>query len=226
MTGARDLILGRVRESLGRAGATGEDAARRERVATRLREHPKGVVPEPADGKDAVIGQFMAKAQAAGATVEKVKRDDIARAVSAFLRSHNLPQQLRLGADRRLKRIAWQTRGAPERRAGPSDGNDLAGLSYAFAGAGETGTLVLFSGADNPTTVNFLPENHIVLVDAKDIAFDYETVWSKLRRKTGAGTMPRTVNLITGPSRSADIEQTLIMGAHGPVRLHVIVVTN
>lgn len=195
-------------------------------VATRLREHPKGVVPEPADGKDAVIGQFMAKAQAAGATVEKVKRDDIARAVSAFLRSHNLPQQLRMGADRRLKRIAWQTRGAPERRAGPSDGNDLAGLSYAFAGAGETGTLVLFSGADNPTTVNFLPENHIVLVDAKDIAFDYETVWSKLRRKTGAGTMPRTVNLITGPSRSADIEQTLIMGAHGPVRLHVIVVTN
>ena len=40
----------------------------------------------------------------------------------------------------------------------------------------------------------------------------------------GKGQMPRTVNWITGPSRSADIEQTLLLGAHGPQRLHVIVV--
>ena len=89
----------------------------------------------------------------------------------------------------------------------------------------ETGTLVLTSGPDNPTTLNFLPDTHIVVVDAKDIAGDYETVWhARCARHYGEGALPRTVNLITGPSRSADIEQTLILGAHGPRRLHVMVV--
>ena len=62
------------------------------------------------------------------------------------------------------------------------------------------------------------------MVEAKDIAGDYETLWRRLREKFGDGLMPRAVNLITGPSRSADIKQTLILGAHGPRRLHVMVV--
>jgi len=99
----------------------------------------------------------------------------------------------------------------------------LSSVSRAFAGVAETGTLVLTSGADNPTSLNFLPDNHIVVIDAKDVAGDYEAVWPRLREKFG-DLMPRVVNLITGPSRSADIEQTLILGAHGPRRLHVIVV--
>ena len=228
---ARDAILGRIRKNLDKDGsAAGKtDKARRAQVEKRLSEHPKGVVPALPDnpkGSNRVVARFVEKAQASGASVETVKRGDIARAVSGFLRSHNLPQQVRMGKDRRLARIEWQKRGAPQLLTGPSDGTDLAGLSYAQAAAGESGTLVLTSGPDNPTTINFLPENHIVLVDAGDIAFDYEAIWPKLRRKTGAGKMPRAVNLITGPSRSADIEQTLIMGAHGPVRLHVIVVTD
>ena len=94
----------------------------------------------------------------------------------------------------------------------------------AFGAAAESGTLMLVSGADNPTTLNFLPDTHIVVIDAKDVAGDYETLWRRLREKFGDGVMPRTVNFITGPSRSADIEQTLILGAHGPRRLHVMVV--
>ena len=88
----------------------------------------------------------------------------------------------------------------------------------------ETGTLILVSGAENPTTLNFLPDNHIVVVNAKDIAGDYETVWQNLRRAYGKGQMPRTVNMVTGPSRSGDIEQTILLGAHGPRSLHIIVV--
>ena len=230
---ARNDILARIRSSLGvsteksgkdeTAGATGR-TARQKAVANRLKNHPRGVVPEPIGKKPKAVRQFIEKAQASGASVERVQADKVAQAVSTFLRNHNLAQQLRMGNDRRLGRIEWQKRGAPEILTGPSDGKDETGLSHAFAGAAETGTLVLLSGSDNPTTINFLPENHIVLVDEKDIAFDYETIWTKLRRKAGAGNMPRTVNLITGPSRSADIEQTLIMGAHGPVRLHIIVV--
>jgi len=97
-------------------------------------------------------------------------------------------------------------------------------LSKAFGAVAETGTLVLTSGADNPTTLNFLPENHIVVLDARDIAGDFEAVLRRLRAKFGPGVLPRVVNFITGPSRSADIEQTLILGAHGPRRLHVIVI--
>ena len=96
--------------------------------------------------------------------------------------------------------------------------------SHAFAGVAETGTLVLLSGPDNPTTLNFLPDTHIVMLSADDVAGDYETVWRRLRERYGPGALPRTVNLITGPSRSADIEQTLILGAHGPRALHILVV--
>jgi L-lactate dehydrogenase complex protein LldG len=108
--------------------------------------------------------------------------------------------------------------------SGASDGQQLASVSHAFGAVAETGTVVLTSGADNPTTLNFLPDNHIVVVNVNDVAADFETIFAQLRRSFGDGQLPRVVNLITGPSRSADIEQTLILGAHGPRRLHVIVV--
>jgi L-lactate dehydrogenase complex protein LldG len=133
-----------------------------------------------------------------------------------------LPQAIRSGSDPRLAKIAWPN-GGPQIVHGPSDGRDLSGLSHAFAGVSETGTLLLLSGTDNPTTVNFLPENHIVVIEASQIEANYEAAFARLR-KQAKGRMPRTVNMVTGPSRSADIEQTLILGAHGPVRLHIVVV--
>ena len=80
------------------------------------------------------------------------------------------------------------------------------------------------SGADNPTTLNFLPDNHIIVLDAADLETAMESVWPRLRARYGDGELPRVVNLITGPSRSADIEQTLLLGAHGPRRLHIVVI--
>ncbi len=109
-------------------------------------------------------------------------------------------------------------------KTGASDGTDETGLSHAFGAIAETGTLMLTSGTDNPTTLNFLPENHIVIVDAAEIKGDLEALMSELRKTYGKGEMPRTVNLVTGPSRSGDIEQKIILGAHGPRALHVIVV--
>ena len=128
-----------------------------------------------------------------------------------------------MGDDPRLRRC----RGArPHSRSsqGRSDGGDLNAVSHAFGGVAESGTAVMVSGPENPSTLNFLPDNHIVVVAAKDIAGDYERVFAKLRATYGKGQMPRTVNFITGPSRSGDIEQTLLLGAHGPRRLHVLVV--
>ena len=106
---------------------------------------------------------------------------------------------------------------------GAADGDDRAGLSRAVAAAAETGTLVLVSGADNPTTLAFLPEAHTVLVRRGDIVPCYEDAFDRLRAIYGEGALPRSVNLISGPSRTADIEQTIVRGAHGPKRLHVVI---
>jgi L-lactate dehydrogenase complex protein LldG len=219
----RELILATIRRSL---GVTGAEATRRLEVATRLAGHPPGVVPKRGQLPSAArLDLFTRMVEAAAGTVEcAAGPTDIPAAVAAFLRAQNLPPVIRHGDDPLLSTVPWERAGTLEIRHGASDGNDLAGLSHAFAAVAETGTLVLTSGAGNPTTLNFLPDVHIVVVSAKAVASDFETVMARLRGHFGAGAMPRTVNMITGPSRSADIEQTLILGAHGPRKLHVIVV--
>jgi L-lactate dehydrogenase complex protein LldG len=219
----RDHVLASIRRSL---GVSGREAPRRKTVNDRIAGHPSGVVPARAalPGPERVA-LFMSMVKAAAGSVERLAApDDVPAAIATFLRAHNLPPMLRRGDDQRLAGLPWERAGTLEVTTGRSDGHQLASVSHAFAGVAETGTLVLTSGKDNPTTLNFLPDNHIVVIAASDIAGDYETVWQRLREAHGPGILPRTVNMITGPSRSADIEQTLILGAHGPRRLHVIVV--
>lgn len=217
----REAILGKLRARLG-----GDDEARQTTVAERLGKSVRGLVPARAQLPDAErVALFCAMAEKAAATVTRVRSSDqVPKAVSDYLRSKNLPASLRMGGDRRLKALPWAKLKALEIKPGPSDGFDEAGISHAFAGIAETGTLVLHSGADNPTTINFLPEHHIVVVDAADVAGDMEAVLARIRRKFGKGAMPRALNFVTGPSRSGDIEQKLILGAHGPRALHLIVV--
>jgi L-lactate dehydrogenase complex protein LldG len=220
---ARDQVLGSIRRSL---GVNGREAPRRKTVSDRISGHPTGVVP----ARGALPGPervalFMSMVKTAAGSIERLAvPEDVPAAIATFLRAHNLPPMLRRGDDPRLAGLAWERAGTLEVTTGRSDGLQLASVSHAFAGVAETGTLVLTSGKDNPTTLNFLPDNHIVVIAANDVAGDYETVWQRLRDVHGARMLPRTVNMITGPSRSADIEQTLILGAHGPRRLHVIVV--
>jgi L-lactate dehydrogenase complex protein LldG len=218
---SRDTVLRSIRRSL---GVSGEEKPRRTAVADRLARHPCGVVPARGAASERV-GLLRKMMEHAAGTVEEIARtEDVPAAISAFLRAHNLPMTVRRGSDPRLEALPWAREQTLEVRIGPSAGDDLVAVSHAFGAAAETGTLMLLSGTDNPTTLNFLPDTHIVVVQAKDIAGDYETLWQRLRETYGEATMPRVVNWITGPSRSADIEQTLILGAHGPRRLHVIVV--
>jgi L-lactate dehydrogenase complex protein LldG len=219
----REVVLATIRRSL---GVTGAEATRRSEVAVRLAGHPRGVVPERGQLPQATrLDLFARMVKDAAGTVERAAdATKIPAAVAAFLRGHNLPLAIRHGDDPLLSSVPWKLAGTLEIRHGASEGNDLAAVSHAFAAVAETGTLVLTSGADNPTTLNFLPDVHIVVVDACDVASDFETAVARLRSRFGAGVMPRAVNMVTGPSRSADIEQTLILGAHGPRKLHVIVV--
>lgn len=219
----REAILAKVRASLSEGG---DDPARRAAVEARMARPPKGVIPARGQLPDeARVDLFETLATKFAATVERVRAPaDVPRAVAAYLRAKNLPAAIRLGADRRLADMPWDRQKAVEIRTGPSDGFDEAGVSHAFAGIAETGTLVMTSGKDNPSTINFLPEHHIVVLDAADVEGDMEKVLARVRKTFGKGRMPRTLNFITGPSRSGDIEQKIILGAHGPRALHIIVV--
>jgi L-lactate dehydrogenase complex protein LldG len=221
---ARDAILNRVRGAL--KPQAGDGTARTAAVAERLSKAPKGIIPargQLPDGERAAL--FSAMAEKLSATVERAAgHDAVPEAVAAYLRQRNLPASLRMGDDERLVAMPWEEQRSLQVRRGASDGNDEVGLSHATGAIAETGTLVMVSGKDNPTTINFLPEHHIVVVDAADIAGDLEAVLAKIREKFGKGKMPRTLNLISGPSRSGDVEQKIILGAHGPRALHIIVV--
>ncbi len=219
----REAVLGKVRRALAVSGA---DVDRRAAVEQRLASPAAGLIPDRGQVEgSARIELFCTMAEAVQAGVSRVATaDDVPEAIAGYLRDNNLPAEIRLGADDRLTGLAWDRTPSLSRKSGASDGHDAVGVSHAFAGIAETGTLVLVSGNDNPTTLNFLPDTHIVVVNAVDIAGDYESVWQRIRAAFGKGVMPRTVNWVTGPSRSADIEQTLLLGAHGPRALHIIVV--
>ena len=219
---SRAAIFASIRRSLGVAG---DEATRRFEVETRLKAAPPGVVPKRGQGDvSARLLTFKAEAERAQASVAEITGLVEAPAeIARFLRENNCPATLRMGADPRLAAMPW-TETALEILHGASEGSDVNAVSVAFAGIAESGTLALVSGPDNPTTLNFLAENHIVVLPRDAIEADYESVFASLRAIYGKGDAPRALNFITGPSRSADIEQTLLLGAHGPRRLHIVVV--
>jgi L-lactate dehydrogenase complex protein LldG len=120
--------------------------------------------------------------------------------------------------------VPWEARPTLSIAAGRAEGSDAVGVGAPLAGVAETGTLAYASGPESPATVNFLPETHIAVLRASDVVAAYEDVFTRVREKSHGRPFPRTVNFVTGPSRTADIELTLILGAHGPKRLHIVLV--
>ena len=218
---AREDTLSNIRRSL---GVTGREAPRMSAVQERLKSVPRGVVPARGQVSGAErVALFRNEAERVAASVAEVgQSQDIVAEVARYLREHNLPATLRMGADARLAALDWSATAIAVTH-GPSAGDDLNGLSHAFGAIAETGTLAMTSGADNPTTLNFLADNHIVVLREADLMSDAESLWDRLRAAYGKALAPRTVNLITGPSRSGDIEQQIVLGAHGPRRLHIVI---
>jgi L-lactate dehydrogenase complex protein LldG len=221
---AREAVLSRVR---GKLGVRGDEPGRRGLVQSRLRNPHANLIPERAQKpRPELIKLFQTMLEKSGAKVRRVRSlKGLPEAIASELRDSNLPSRVRAGADAIFGGLRAEP-GLLEILSGPAGATDAVGLSHAFAGAAETGTLFLASGPDNPSTLNFLPESHFVVILADDIAGSYEEAWAKLRAIHGTGGMPRTVNLISGPSRTADIEQTIVMGAHGPKNLTVLIATS
>jgi L-lactate dehydrogenase complex protein LldG len=220
---AKAAILGRIRSAIEQTGIASD---RKAVVAERLATSPRGVMPtRGALPERERLALFRSQAEAVSATVDTIASyDDLPAAVAAYLRERNLPAIVRMGDDARLRSADWHREATLEVLEGATDGNDLAGVSHAFGAIAETGTLALLAGSDNPTTINFLPEYHIAVLSADDVVGDMETIWDRLRARYGKGVMTRVVNFVTGPSRSADIEQTILLGAHGPRALHIVIV--
>ncbi len=218
--GSREAVLSTLRRATGRDSNAAEAAAA---VRQRMASHPRNTIP--ARGKhdaNGLIELFVAQATAVDATVARVDGpSEVPGTVAAYLRGENLPTRLRMAPDPALDAYPWDQTPVLEIERGKGEGSDVVAVTGAFAAIAETGTLMLLSGPESPTTLNFLPDAHIVVVRAAEMVGCYEDGWDRLR---ATGRMPRSVNFITGPSRSADIEQTLQLGAHGPRWLHIVLV--
>ena len=214
MSSARERILARIRQGLGRGELGAETRALLER---RLRGEAGAESLRPALPQGEAVTLFRERLEAVAGTLETL--DDIRGVptrVARYLAQHRLGGSLAVAPA--LEALDWSGAGlAP--RFGRSHGEERVCVSRAFCAIAETGSVVLVSGPDNPTTLNFLPDHHLVVVEAGDLVTHLEDAWAHLRARTA--DWPRTVNLITGPSRTADVEQTIQLGAHGPRSLHV-----
>ena len=211
---ARDNILRRIREANGRA-ATGAQGG--ETVIARLAARARG--PMPAMDWD-TVPRFRERCIAMMSTVGDAARlADVPAAVASYLKQHHLPVSGACWPEFAV--LDWAGAGL-DIEARPSNGDDKLGVTGAFCALAENGTLMLLSGADTHATTSLLPENHVAIVPASRIVRAMEDAWDLLRREHAG--LPRQVNFVSGPSRTADIEMTLVLGAHGPFRVHVIIV--
>lgn len=215
----REDILGRVRARLGRDAANA--AAGRAAVAAALAAKAQG--PRPAiDTQDSALAKrFIEKSLAQSSSIDTVASFAAApAAVARYLAGLELPPQAVVWPS--LAGLDWAGAGMAIAARGAADA-DLVGVTGCFCAIAETGTLMLCGAPDAPATVSLLPETHIAIVPASRIVPGMEEAFALARAELGR--LPRAVNFISGPSRTGDIEQTIVLGAHGPYRVHLVVVT-
>jgi len=211
---SREDILGRVRRQLGRTTENASSGrSEMERYIAARAAGPHGILSGDLGSR------FREKSLALSSSVEAIA--DLAQAPAAiarYLASQGLPQQAVCWP--RFADLDWTGAGLRV-ESRPARGADLVGISGCFCALAETGTLMLCSGADTPAALSLLPETHIAIVPAARIVAGMEEAWTLLRSELGE--VPRAVNFISGPSRTGDIEQTIVLGAHGPYRVHILI---
>ncbi len=212
---SREAVLARVRAALGRHGPDDEARAAAHAYLAEKRHGPRPALP--AD----LVQRFLERASDMSSTVERVGTfDEVPSAVARYLAGVNSadwpgvcwPEYATLG---------WREAGvAVESR--PTVGHDALGITGCFCAIAETGTLVFLTGTETPSATFLLPETHVAVVRAAQVVPAMEDAFARIRAE--CCELPRAVNLVSGPSRTGDIEQTIVLGAHGPRRLHVVLV--
>ncbi|HQT81217.1 MAG: lactate utilization protein C [Ferrovum sp. 37-45-19] len=212
---ARDNIFARIRRGLGLPGTP--EPEEREEALQVLRDKPRG--PHPSQVWQDPIERFIERCEQLSTTTDQVSdKSAIPQAVANYLTEHQLPHDMVIWPE--LEYLSWQSAGLNIRTGSAKEG-DLVGVTGAYCAIAETATLMMPSGSHTPSTVSLLPETHIALLDKRRVVNYMEDAWTLYFSEHK--TLPRAVNFISGPSRTADIEQTIIIGAHGPYRVHVII---
>lgn len=207
---ARENILNKIRK----AQTLHANAA--EVIATHLAHHPRG--PRPSLPDD-LVAHFKTRALKLSSDVlETADRKNIPELLANYLREKSLPMNGVCWPE--LADLPWLAAGLeiPPR---PATNNDAVGITGAFCAIAETGTLMMIGSATTPATTSLLAETHVAIIDPKRIVATMEDAWELMRKEVGQP--PRAVNFISGPSRTADIEQTVTLGAHGPYRVLLII---
>ena len=213
---ARENILNRIRTNQKRLGTTPQSEL--DSAASFIASHPQGPRPR-ADWPDMIV-RFKEQALRLSSSVDEVKATaEIPAAVARYLQGLNLP--LNGICWPALAALNWQAAGLTMEDR-PTLGSDQVGVTGCFCAIAETGTLLLTSSATTPNAASLLPATHIAIVNASRIVQGMEEAWNLLRAELKQ--LPRACSFISGPSRTADIEQTLVIGAHGPYRVHIILV--
>ncbi len=219
---ARDAILGRVKKALGKtddrllAGAAADNY---------IAAHAHGPRPTmPAD----LLAKFMTRATDMESTVERIaERNEIPAAVARYLDALVLPAAIAAQKSHagvcwpELADLDWKGAGL-DIEARPTVGDDRLGITGTFCAIAETGTLIVLSDANTPTATTLLPDTHVAVLHADRVISGMEEAFALIRHEKG--DLPRAVNMISGPSRTGDIEQTIVLGAHGPFRVHILVI--
>ena len=233
---ARDAVLTRVRKALGKTGDRTLAMGEAERYVA---AHSQG--PRPAMPRD-LVARFMSRATDMASTVEQLpNRSYIPKAVARYVNTLQLPAEL--ASHKSTAGVCWPELGDLDWAAAglsidvqPTIGHDRLGITGCYCAIAETGTLVMVSGRDTPTATALLPDTHVAVVDASRIVSGMEEAFALMRAEHGRradatlpgrssdAAWPRAINMISGPSRTGDIEQTIVLGAHGPYRLHILVI--
>jgi len=212
MSSARENIMKRIR----RANEHCSDISSEEMLAQRTSQHTQG---PKAQWTEELMTRFVMKAEQSAASVAKVETEQaIVEAVEAYLEEQSLGNQLLCANTPLINSLKWPEKMSVAARTATTD--DKVVLVEAFSAISETGSIVMCSSEATPVSLNFLPDYFVCVVRRKSIVNHIEDVWQKIREQ-GAG-MPRAVNIITGPSRTADVEQIIQMGAHGPRKVHLL----
>lgn len=215
MSSARDDILGALRRRTGRGPDNAAAAcAHVERTILQPRSGPRPSMPED------LVALFVERAQAMISTVDLCPDPaQVPARCARWLREQGLPLDPVVAPS--LADLDWRGAGL-EVRIGAAGGGDRVGVTGCFRAIAETGTLMLCSGPDSPAVNSLLPETHVAVVPRAHIVADMEAAWQAARAELAV--WPRAVNFVSGPSRTADIEQTIVLGAHGPYRVHLLIV--
>ena len=213
---ARENILARIRSKSGKSGVTSEG----ELVAVRahISKHQRG--PLPTFARHDPVQHFIEECARLSTTITEVAElVDVPREVARYIASESL--QSRCVGWSEFAALDWRVAGI-EYDNRPANGDDLIGVTGCFCAIGETGTLLLLSAPATPKSTALLPETHICVVKRSRMVPTMEDAFALVRDEIGEP--PRATFFVSGPSRTADIEQTIVIGAHGPYRVHVILI--